>query len=78
MLAAEQSGRLLNADITIVAELPKMAPHTAQMRANLAGALEVTPEQISIKATTNEGLGPEGRQEGISATAVCLIEFGDA
>jgi len=65
--------RLQNADITIVAQRPKLAPYLPQMRKNVADVLECDPDQISVKATTTERLGFEGRMEGISAQAVCLL-----
>jgi 2-C-methyl-D-erythritol 2,4-cyclodiphosphate synthase len=66
--------RLGNADVTIIAQSPKMAPHTAAMRALLAIDLECTTQQINIKATTTEGLGHIGREEGIAVAAVVLLE----
>ena len=63
-----------NADITIVAQRPKMSPHIEQMRQNVAADLEVTVDCVNIKATTTEKLGFEGRGEGISSTAVVLLE----
>ena len=66
--------RVINADATIVAESPRLAPHTAQMRRILAGVLGIEETDINIKATTNEGLGPEGNHEGIGAKCVVLIE----
>lgn len=65
---------IVNADIVIVAEKPRMAPFCAEMRTLLAGALGVDAGVIGIKATTNEGVGPEGRMEAISAHAVVLLE----
>lgn len=65
---------LVNTDITIIAQKPKLAPYIEKMRENVAEAMEVSKEFISIKATTTEGLGFEGRGEGISASAVVLIE----
>lgn len=62
-----------NADITIIAQAPKIAPHVPQMRQNIAADLRVTPEAISVKATTTEGLGFTGRGEGIAAQASVLI-----
>ena len=73
--AAARGGRLVNADITVVAESPPLAPHYKEMRTRLAARLDSTPDRVSVKATTNEGLGPEGRSEGISASAVCLLEL---
>ncbi|MGL5509054.1 MAG: 2-C-methyl-D-erythritol 2,4-cyclodiphosphate synthase [Microcoleaceae cyanobacterium] len=64
---------IANVDTVIVAERPKLKPYVALMRSHLATALEIEPEQVSVKATTNEKLGPEGREEGISAYAVVLL-----
>lgn len=77
-MVADKGGRVQNADITVVAEKPRIAPSADLMRTRLAQALEVEVERVSIKATTNEGLGPEGRGEAISATAVCLVAFARA
>jgi 2-C-methyl-D-erythritol 2,4-cyclodiphosphate synthase len=63
-----------NADITIVAQAPKMAPHVDAMRALLAQDLECQPRQINIKATTTEGLGFIGREQGIAVNSVVLLE----
>lgn len=63
-----------NIDSTIVAQRPKMAPHILQMRQNIAVALSINVSQVSVKATTTEHLGFEGREEGISAQAVAIIE----
>jgi len=62
-----------NADVTIVCERPKIAPHAAAMRANLAADLGCTAERVSVKATTTEKLGFTGRGEGIAAMAVVLL-----
>jgi len=62
-----------NVDATIIAQAPKMAPHIARMIANVADDLGVPPEQVNIKAKTNEKLGFLGRAEGIAAEAVVLI-----
>ncbi len=66
--------RVINADATVVAESPRLAPHTAKMRRILAGVLGIDEDAVNIKATTNEGLGPEGNHEGIGAKCVVLIE----
>lgn len=66
--------KLGNADITIVAQAPKMAPHIAAMRDNIATDLQVDIDRINVKATTTEKLGFEGRKEGIAVHAVVLIE----
>lgn len=65
---------LSNLDATILAQVPKMAPHILRMRQNIADALGVSIDQISVKATTEEGLGFTGAKEGIAAHAVCLID----
>ena len=62
-----------NIDSTIVAQRPKMAPHIPQMRQNIADALGIGVDRVSVKATTTEHLGFEGREEGISAQAVALL-----
>ena len=66
--------RLGNADLTIICQAPKIAPHIAAMRRRIATALECTIEQVSVKATTTERLGFTGRGEGIAAQAAVLIE----
>lgn len=66
--------RPFNVDATLVAERPRLQPHIPEMRANLARVLELQPGAVSVKATTNEGLGPVGREEAIAAYAVCLLE----
>lgn len=63
-----------NVDIVVVAEQPHIRPHAPRMRAGIAEILGVDPTCVGIKATTNEGVGPEGRCEAISAQAVCLLE----
>lgn len=73
-LLQEKSYRLINADITIVAQAPKMSPHIAAMRDNLAVDLKTDASNINIKATTSEGMGFIGRLEGIAVHAVALIE----
>lgn len=70
----EKGYRLSNADLTIVAQRPKLRPYIDQMRQRLADAIGVDAEQISIKATTTEKLGFEGEGLGITAHAVCLLE----
>ncbi len=63
-----------NIDVTIVAERPQMAPHISAMRTHIAEHLHLAKEQVSIKATTTDGLGFAGRREGIACYAVALIE----
>jgi 2-C-methyl-D-erythritol 2,4-cyclodiphosphate synthase len=65
---------LSNADCTVFAQAPKLAPHIEAMRKNIAAAAGIDISQINIKATTEEKLGFTGRKEGISAHAVCLLE----
>jgi 2-C-methyl-D-erythritol 2,4-cyclodiphosphate synthase len=65
---------VVNADVVVVAEHPRIAPHAKLMQERMATALGIEPSRIGIKATTNEGMGPEGRMEAISAQAVVLIE----
>ena len=69
----EAGYQMINADITIVAQAPKLRPYIDQMRINLSQALSMPLNNISVKATTTEHLGFEGREEGISAQAVCMI-----
>jgi 2-C-methyl-D-erythritol 2,4-cyclodiphosphate synthase len=68
--------RVANLDLTVMTEQPRIAPQTAAMAANLAGALGIGTDQISVKATRGEGLGPEGRGEAVTVHAVVLIEAG--
>lgn len=64
---------ILDVDSVIAAQAPKLSPYRDQMRENLARAMGVSPENVGVKATTTEHLGFEGREEGISATAVALL-----
>lgn len=73
-LVKEKGYELGNADCTIIAQKPKMAPYIEQMRARIAELLEAEPEQINVKATTTEKLGFTGRGEGIAAQAVVLLK----
>ena len=70
----EHGWRLGNADITVIAQRPKLAPHIPAMRRILAAAMGAEPGQVSVKATTEEGLGFPGEGLGIAAHAVVLIE----
>jgi 2-C-methyl-D-erythritol 2,4-cyclodiphosphate synthase len=65
--------RLVNADITVIAQAPKLAPHIAVMRERVASLLDVAADAVSIKATTSERLGFTGRGEGIAASAVVMV-----
>ena len=73
-LLEENSFLVGNVDATIIAQRPKMAPHILQMRKNIAEALDIDIDQVSVKATRGEGLGYVGREEGVLAQAVVLLE----
>ncbi len=73
-LLAERSARIENVDAMLVAEAPRLAPHREAMLANIAGALGVGLDRVSVKATTNEQLGALGRREGLAAMAVALVD----
>ncbi len=75
-LAREKGYRILDVDCTVAAQAPKMAPHRQAMRENLAAAMGVDVGQVGVKATTTEHLGFVGREEGIAAWAVALLEDG--
>lgn len=68
--------RIVNVDATVIAEAPRMQPHIAAMRDRIAAALGVDGDRVSVKATTFEGLGVLGREEGIAALAVATLESG--
>lgn len=72
-LILDRGWQISNLDSVVVAERPKLKPHIEAMRDRLAKALTLSPEQVGIKATTNEKLGPVGREEGIAAYAVALL-----
>jgi 2-C-methyl-D-erythritol 2,4-cyclodiphosphate synthase len=72
-LVRERGWGLINVDLVVVAERPKLRPHIEAMRANLAERLAIAADRVGVKATTNEGLGPIGREEGIAAYAVALL-----
>ena len=74
LLLKHDGWSVTNADITLVCEQPKVTPHADQMRANIAADIGLDMEDISVKATTTEGLGFCGRNEGITALAVVLIK----
>ena len=73
-LIQERGARVVNVDSTLILESPRVGPHVDEMRERLARALSLNPEQVSVKATTNERLGALGRGEGIAAMAVALVE----
>lgn len=72
-LVRDRGFEILDVDSVIAAQAPKLSPYREQMRENLAAAMGISVESVGVKATTTEHLGFEGRGEGISAQAVCLI-----
>ncbi len=70
----EAEYRIVNVDATLIAQAPKLSPYIEQMRRNIAEALGIRFEDVSVKATTEEGLGFSGQGLGIAAHAVCLIQ----
>ena len=73
-LIKEKGFNTVNADITVIAQKPKLASYIPEMKRNIASDLNIPPDCINIKATTEEGLGFTGSGEGIAAHAVCLID----
>ena len=71
---AQAGYRVGNIDATVLAQRPKLAPHIPRMRENMATRLGINPDQVSVKATTEEGLGFTGAGEGMAAHAGCLLE----
>ena len=74
-LVSVRGAKLVNVDATVIAQEPKIFPHIQEMKRNIATALEIEPQHVGVKATTNEGLGFIGRQEGIAAMAVASINL---
>ena len=74
---ALRRGKLVNIDASVIAQQPKIAPHLAAMKSNIAAALGLDVSRVGIKATTNERLGFVGREEGITAMAVASVELPD-
>ena len=72
-LVRERGWRVVNVDSVVIAERPKLKPHIEAMRAAIATRMGLEPDQVGVKATTNEKLGAEGREEGISSQAVALL-----
>src|SRR5882672_5177306 len=70
-----RGGRIVNVDATVIAQAPKIYPHIAEMKKNIAAALGVSARKIGVKATTNERMGFIGREEGIAAMAVASVEL---
>ena len=73
-LVAARGWRVVNVDTVVVAERPRLRPHIEVMRAAIAARMGLDPEQVGVKATTNERLGPIGREEGIACHAVALLQ----
>lgn len=73
MLLRDHGWRVLNIDATVIAEAPKVNPHTGSMRRAIAACVGITRDAVSVKATTNEGMGFVGREEGIAAIATAMI-----
>ena len=73
-ILGDKKARIINVDATVIAEAPKLVPLVIEMRKKMAAALGISDSQVSIKATTNERLGPIGRGEGISAMAIATVE----
>ncbi len=74
-LVAERGGRIVNLDLTIVCEAPRISPHVAAMKAAIAAACGIAPSRVAVKATTSEQLGFTGRREGLMAMATASIEL---
>ena len=73
-LLGDRGFRVVNADVTVIAQAPRLAPHLGEMRARLASDLGIAAGEVNVKATTTEGMGFCGRGEGIATHAVALIE----
>ena len=72
-IVSEKQAEIINVDATLIAEAPKILPHVQEMKANIASALGVRADQVGIKATTNEGMGFVGRDEGMAAMATASV-----
>ena len=77
-LLAEHHWRLVNADVTVIAEAPRLGVHRGEMRVRIARDLACGEQRINVKATTHEGLGSLGRCEGLAAQAIVLLAHADA
>lgn len=75
-LVATQGWMVINVDLLVVAERPRLRPHIEEIRGNVAASLHIPADRVGVKATTNEGLGPIGREEGIASYAVVLLHKG--
>ncbi len=72
-ILAEKGFTVEYADMTVVAQRPKLGPHLSAMRERIAGVLGISPDRVNVKATTEEKMGFTGREEGVAAHAVCLL-----
>ena len=72
---SKRRGTIVNVDATVIAQAPKLFPHIAEMKRNIAAALGMPESKVGVKATTNEGLGFAGREEGIAAMAVASVDL---
>jgi 2-C-methyl-D-erythritol 2,4-cyclodiphosphate synthase len=73
-LLGEENFQVVNVDVTVVCERPRIGPHAAAMRERLAGVIGISSANVSVKAKSNEGLGWIGRGEGVAAVAVALVD----
>ncbi len=73
-LLVQNGYKVVNVDSTVIAQAPKLAPYIVEMRQNIAKALKIDVDFVSVKATTEEKMGFTGRKEGVSAHSICLIE----
>jgi 2-C-methyl-D-erythritol 2,4-cyclodiphosphate synthase len=73
-LLEDRGWQVVNVDSVVIAERPKLKPHIDAMRGAIAARIGIAPERVGVKATTNEKLGPEGHEEGISCQAVALLQ----
>jgi len=76
-IVAAQNYQVVNADITVIGERPRISAHAAEMRGRLAAAIGIGPQHVSVKGKTNEGMGWVGREEGLAVVAVVLIDSVD-
>ena len=77
-LISDRGGQVVNVDLTLVCQEPKIGPHREKMCYQIAGILEISRDRVSVKATTSEGLGFTGRNEGIAAHAIACVNFNTA
>ncbi len=76
-IVREKGGRIENVDSTLICEAPKVMPHATAMKKNIAAALDIQPDEVGVKATTNETMGFVGREEGIAALATAAVALPD-